>query len=167
VVLILEARDRALPGIIYQFRQSHPDFLPEIYVVSQVEDPAPLPEDPPCSTSGIDELRIAISNNPSSLVEMYTRGSDVFDPGGEDDPCLLPFALTFLSGGEGGPTDAASLATIRTGPDRSVIIIQTREDINGNPITPPASSRIQQWNGVQWISYCNTIPGVCPGEGTC
>lgn len=86
----------------------------------------------------------------------------------EDDTVgLFVFTKTFLSGGSGGPTDDSGLALIRTGPERSIIIITTTEDIHGNIITPPSNKRIQQWNGSTWISYCNNVPGQCPLEGTC
>jgi hypothetical protein len=143
---------------------THPDYPTETYTVTQTA--GALPEDP-CSPSGIGSLRTAISNNTDSIVEMYTRGLDINDLGGEDDPCLSPFTYTPMSGGSGGPSDSAGLAAIRTGPSRSIIIIRTQEDINGNPVTPPASKRVQQWNGTAWISYCNNVPGECPGEGTC
>lgn len=143
---------------------THPSYPIETYIVTQT--PGALPGDP-CSPNGIGSLRTAMNNNPTSILELYTRGIDMFDIGGEDAPCLSAFPFVSLSGGSGGPTDSAGLAGIRTGPTRSIIIIRTQEDINGYPITPPASKRVQQWNGTSWISYCNTIPGQCPGEGTC
>lgn len=120
---------------------------------------------------GYDGNQISTPNgttNHSTLIEMLPRGEDTkYDLGGIDIGCLAPFAETFLVGGDGGPTDGAGLATIRTGPERSIIIIRTTEDYAGEDIRPPGSRRIQQWDGTQWISYCNDVQGSCPLEGTC
>jgi hypothetical protein len=142
---------------------SHPHYPAETYAVSQT--PGALPEDP-CTPNGITGLRAAINANSDSIVEMYVRATDVLDTG-SDDPCLSAFTATQMSGGSGAPTDDAGLAAIRTGPARSIIIVGTHEDINGNPVLPPPSRRVQQWNGIAWTSYCNASPGECPGEGTC
>lgn len=132
---------------------------------------------------GIANLRSQITNDINSIIEMPPLGYDIYDSRTEEndniatigippDPGtpaggLNPFSKTNLMGGSGAPTTAAGLAGIRTGPERSVFIVITTEDIHGNTITPPASLRIQQWNGTNWISYCNNIPGHCPLDGTC
>lgn len=112
------------------------------------EDPLATSYDPP----GFDELRASV-NQHSSFIEMPARGTDFFDLGGVDGAVLTPFGNTFMTGGTGGPRNDSLLSQIRTGPDRTIIIIQTTEDQNGSPITPTPSKRIQQWNGTEWITY--------------
>lgn len=115
-------------------------------------DPNPVAPDPYYDPSGIEELRGKV-NSLSVIIEMRTRGTDVFDEGGVDDSGIQPFSRRNLMGGDGGPSDGSDLAQIRTGPERSLIIIQTTEDENGNPITPDANKRVQQWDGSKWITY--------------
>lgn len=137
---------------------THPDYPTEIYTVDQ----SPGAIDEPCSPNGIDNLRSLINVN-SLIIEMYGRGLDIeFDPGGEDDLCLSVIAPTYFSGGQGGPSDGASLAAIRTGPSRSILAIQTMEAMDGTPVSPPPQLRTQQWNGTEWVEYSNTVPGNCP-----
>lgn len=118
-------------------------------------------------TGGITAMRAAV-NGGSSLIEMYARGLDIFD-GGADDPsnCLTAFPDTNMTGGSGAPQDAtqAFLDTIFTGLERTMIVVSDTEDINGNPITPPTSRRVQQWDGTQWIQYSNLVQGACPVDG--
>ena len=121
-------------------------------------------------TGGITALRSAV-NGGSSIIEMPARGTDIFDSG-TDDPgnCLSAFADTNMSGGDGAPANAtqAFLDTIFTGTElggRSMIAVRSTEDANGNPVDPPASRRVQQWDGTQWIQYTNSIPGQCPVDG--
>ena len=147
---------------------THPDFTTETFSITQV----PNIVDPlqPC-VPGIAELRALvnrpITNDPltsgSRLIEMPERGDDIeFDPAGEDALCLSTFPTTHLTGGESGPTSSAGLSSLRTGPERSIIAIATKEAMDGTPITPPRSERLQQWNGTAWIEYSNTVPGACP-----
>lgn len=140
---------------------SHPDYPTETFSIQQA---ASIDGILPC-TPGIAEMRTAV-NHPttgSDIIEMPVRGSDVqFDAGGVDSLCLSTFTVTNMMGGSGAPTDGASLATIRTGPSRSIIALQTMEDIDGTPITPPESERTQQWNGTGWVEYSNSVPGNCP-----
>ena len=85
---------------------------------------------------------------------MPIRGTDIeYDDLGVDAICLGAFAQTSLSGGTGGPTDSTSIAGIRTGPDRTVFIVESTEDIDGQDINPPASRKVNQWDGSTWISY--------------
>ena len=94
---------------------------------------------------------------------MYERGLDIeFDAAGVDALCLSTFPVTNMTGGEGGPTSSAGLSSIRTGPERSVIRISTEEALDGTPVDPPQSRRVQQWNGAAWVEYSNAVPGVCP-----
>jgi hypothetical protein len=126
-------------------------------------------------TGAIADLRNQIqTTDPNPYMEMPALGVDIYDIRTiEDDgdgvllPGLQPFVRSFMTGGVGAPTDASGLASIRTGPTRTIYIVRSREDTNGADITPAASQRIQQWNGAMWISYCNNVPGACPGEGTC
>lgn len=123
----------------------------------------------------IAALRLAITSDPNTIIEMPVVGFDIFDErmteeDGDGGVSMIaglgPFDRTFFEGGEGAPDDA-TLASIRTGPQRTIYIIRSEEDLQGNDVEPPGSRRIQQWNGFAWISYCNTVPGQCPGEGTC
>lgn len=147
------------PSNMMNVTVTHPDHPTEFYSVEQI--PGTLPEDPPCTTSGIIGLRAAINGNPNSIIEMYPRGNDVNDPGGVDASCLTPFVAT-LSGADGGPTDGTVVSSIRTGPERTVYIVQLRESANGALVTPGIADRIKQWNGTEWIPYSNATPGVCP-----
>lgn len=78
---------------------------------------------------------------------------------------MFEFAERTLRGGSGGPEDDATLKQIRTGPERSIIIISSTEDYTGASINPPAARRVQQWNGFRWITYSNSVPGACPFNG--
>lgn len=141
---------------------THPDFATETFSITQVPNIAdPLQ---PC-VPGIAELRALVNHatTGSNLIEMPERGDDIeFDPVGEDALCLSTFPTTYLTGGESGPTSSAGLSSLRTGPERSIIAIATKEALDGTPITPPQSERLQQWNGTAWIEYSNTVPGACP-----
>lgn len=125
----------------------------------------------------ISNLRAALS---SSVVEMPIIGIDKYDDvrtseedgdgeipigGTEAVGGLAPFSRVQLAGGAGAPTDSTSISTINTGPTRTVYIITTEEDMFGEDVNP--QDKVMQWNGVTWIAYCNTVPGECPGEGTC
>lgn len=127
----------------------------------------------------IADLRFQVTNrgvfpdtNPPSIIEMLEVTIDYYD-NRTDEPDdgilggLVPFVRVSLIGGEGGPTTDAGLASIRTGPERTMFILSTTEDTDGSPLTPPASKRVKQWNGTSWISYCNLTVGNCPLEGTC
>lgn len=124
---------------------------------------------------GIAGLRMLIqATDPNPYIEMPSVGVDKYDTRTiEDDgdgttaSGIAPFVRTALTGGVGAPSDASSLAAIRTGPTRTIYIVKSLEDVMGEDIFPPASQRIQQWNGSSYISYCNNIQGSCPGEGTC
>lgn len=106
-------------------------------------------------------------------IEMLPINDDIFDERispEEDDLSmkgLTPFVKQNLSGGSGGPTTCEGLESIRTGPERTIFILSTTEAYDGSPITPPGSKRVQQWNGEEWISYCNLAAGECPLEGVC
>lgn len=106
-------------------------------------------------------------------IEMLPINDDIFDERETPEENelemkgLTPFIKQNLSGGSGGPTTAEGLEGIRTGPERTIFILSTTEHVDGSPITPPSSKRVQQWNGVEWISYCNLVSGECPLEGVC
>jgi hypothetical protein len=113
-------------------------------------------------------------SDPNNYIEMPPVGFDILDLRGVEtdgdnitEAGISTFPRTPLTGGQGAPTDANVIPTIRTGPERTLFIVSTEEDITGAPTSPPASRRVQQWNGHAWISYCNNVAGSCPGEGTC
>lgn len=130
------------------------------------------------TSGGISSLRSRISGTsstpydvPSNYIEMPTFLFDIYDIVRtiEDTTSfggLFTFPVTKMIGGSGGPTDGSGLAGIRTGPDRSLIVIATTENLTGQPVTPPAEKRVRQWQGANWISYSNLIPRACPIEGT-
>jgi hypothetical protein len=114
------------------------------------------------------------TTDPNPYMEMPPVGFDIYDTrivedDGDGDlvPGMAPFARSFMTSGSGAPSDASSLAGIRTGPTRTIYIVSSREDVTGTDVFPGASERIQQWNGAMYISYCNNVQGACPGEGTC
>ena len=126
-----------------------------------------------CS-GGISALRSAVNNltTGSAFIEMFTRGADIeFDLLGTDaiDNCVVAFPDTSMGGGSGGPSNASQpfLDSIFTGEQRTIIMISTTEDLDGVDIFPPPSRRIQQYDGTNFISYCNDVQGACPLEGTC
>lgn len=126
----------------------------------------------------IQGLRELLDLN-DSLVEMTPLNFDVRDTRTEeaDAPSsplppslpgpwgLLNIPVTYLVGGDGPPSDPALFETIRTGPQRTMYILRSTEDVNGRVVDPPATRRIRQWNGTQWISYRNAIIGGCPLDG--
>ena len=124
-----------------------------------------------CSINDIDSLRQAVGyvqgtgsyTIKSSYIEMVPRGTDINDSG-TDTGCLGTLVETFMTGGEGAPADGSTINTIRTGPNRTIIINSTIENYNGSSSTPPTSKKIQQWDGTEWIPYCNNTPGQCPGN---
>lgn len=119
------------------------------------------------ATSGAGSIAAlrALVNNTSTIIEMPMVLTDIFDSRTvENDGVgggLTPFTLTRMSGGDGGPTDGLGIEAIRTGPERTLVMIATTEDINGRPILKRFDQRMQQWNGVNWLPYDNAIPGRC------
>lgn len=109
----------------------------------------------------------------SHYIEMPALNFDIFDDRADEDDTLLDlddggvseFARTYMRGGSGPPTDDTSLAGIRTGPERSIIILATTEDSDGSPITPPWFRRVQQWTGSAWVTHANLVPNACPYVG--
>ena len=129
----------------------------------------------PYTIGAIATLRNLIqTTDPNPYIEMPALAFDIYDlrttepdSDGVVESGLGPFARVALTGGQGAPEDASSLASIRTGPTRSIYIVRSIEDNTGADSFPDSSQRIQQWNGTSWISYCNNEQGECPGEGTC
>ena len=117
---------------------------------------------------GINDLRSKISI--SQYVEMPVLHFDIFDNRISENDNIFPlpagglssFSKQPLIGGSGGPTDNVGLNLIRTGPSRTIYILQTTEDATGRPIDPPASRKVQQWNGFNWVTYSNFVQGACP-----
>lgn len=140
---------------------------------------------PTLGVGGIGRLRSLITSNASSIIDMNVLringdSYDIYDTRTEEndaagDPLAIPpttdggliaFPQTYLIGGQGGPTSDSGLASIRTGPERTLVIIVTTEDIHGKTVDVPLSRKTRQWDGVEWINYSNTVPGACPKEGT-
>ena len=130
----------------------------ETWVVPQVFVPVPPPG---VCTGGIAALRIAVNAGSVWI--------DIFDLGGSDpiNNCLTPFPDTPMTGGDGPPTvgNQPFLDSVFTGTERTMIVIDTTENIIGFPVTPPSSRRVQQWDGTQWIIYSNLVQGACPVDG--
>lgn len=110
-------------------------------------------------------------NVPDPYLEMPPFQFDIYDTirTVEDDLFggIFEYGVTALTGGDGPPNVNPDVIPVKTGPTRSMIIVATYEDIHGNSVTPPPEERVTQWDGTKWISYCNLIQGICPGDGTC
>lgn len=107
-------------------------------------------EEPSSAISALRTLTAA-----SSYISMPSRGSDEQDEDvmmmpPSDDVCLSFFTKTNMSGGV-GPGEA-DVSSIRTGPDRTIAFINTKENANGTPVD---SKTLIQWNYDidQWVSY--------------
>jgi len=140
--------------------------LSETFVITQTTSVGPPP-----TCNGIANLRAAVNNviTGSKLIEMRTRGFDFFDNGVDDsDDCVVAFSNTSMTGGSGEPDpifERPFIDAIRTGPERTMIIIRTTEDITGFPITPPSTRRVKQFDGKKWVLYTNLVQGQCPIDG--
>ena len=149
----------------------------ERFAVFQVDN-CRAPGDPPPPTAiginvGIPALRTATAS--SEYISMPARTTDAQDacelvmmveicPA--DDPCLTTFSKTNMSGGS-GPAES-EVPSIRTGPDRTFIYIDSKEDANGFTYDPPAGQNLNQWNfdTLEWATY--VIDADCRPEGdTC
>ena len=148
----------------------------ERFAVFQVDNcTAPGEPPPPAGIGdgvGIPSLRAATSS--SEYISMPARTTDAQDacvfvlelecPA--DDSCLSTFSKTNMSGGS-GPTEA-SVPSIRTGPDRTFIFIDSKEDANGVIFDPGPGANLNQWNfdTLEWGAY--VIDADCRPEGdTC
>jgi len=125
-----------------------------------------ISQDDTCPTAGtgtaINSLR---SQTASSLyISMPARGSDAQDIGGMDSDCLTAFVKSNMIGGNGpGELDVPS---IRTGPDRTIVFVSTKENASG---TPASSKTLIQWDydNLQFIAYvidadCALLANRCP-----
>jgi hypothetical protein len=144
--------------------------IEETFVVPQVFILGGPPLFMDSCSGGIDALRAAVNDGitGSTIIEMTPRGFDIFDSGADPlDNCLSAFTDTPMSGGSGPPTAGVQgfLDSIFTGTERTMLIIITTESINGFPITPGADRRVQQWDGVAWVTYANLVQGSCPLDG--
>ena len=94
---------------------------------------------------------------------MPARDTDINDPSGVDDACLSAFTTASMSGGS-GPSEA-DVSTIRTGPDRTIAFIKTKENSIGDIID---SNSLQQWDydALQWIAYIQDADCALP-ENRC
>jgi hypothetical protein len=147
----------------------------ERYAVFQVDNCTPPGIPPPPAGIGtgvgIPALRAATAS--SEYISMPPRATDAQDPCvlvmmievcPEDDPCLSTFAKTNMTGGS-GPTEA-SVPSIRTGPDRTFIFIDSKEDDNGTPFDPGPGQNLNQWNFdiTEWVAF--VIDQACRPSGT-
>lgn len=120
-------------------------------------------QDATCPTLGggvaIPDLRSQTAS--STYISMPVRGTDEQDPGGIDDLCLTFFAKVNMLGGA-GPSEN-DLTSIRTGPERSIAYISSKENSSGKPVN--AKSLIQ-WNydTLQWVSYVLDADCAIPSE---
>lgn len=108
-------------------------------------------------------LRSALAS--SAWIQMPAWSYDVYDTRLAEDNVLggmSYFVKSPFIGGSGGPTSALGLAAIRTGPSRTIFVLSTTESADGSSIDPPANRKVQQWDGVQWITYSNLVSGSCP-----
>jgi len=82
-----------------------------------------------------------------------------------DEKCAFLFGPTNLSGGDGPPEDDSTLASIRTGPERTLVIVQLSEicgagaSDTGYLYNPLAKGR--QWDGTDWIQYVPNSDCAC------
>lgn len=115
-----------------------PDYPTEVYIDDMEYD-------------GMDWLETGLGvrsqMNDSSLMVEY-NGSDVQAP--VTPPDYVPyFSSTNLSGASGYPSPPGS--SIRTGPERSLILLKSEERPNGSGGNPIDS--MLEWNGSKWIEY--------------
>lgn len=95
----------------------------------------------------------------ASPIAIFNSSNPPDDPVTPGDDCSFFFGPTFLSGGSGPPTDSSTLATIRTGPERSMVIVTLTEIINddasddGRLFDPPPPEKVRQYDGTDWIPY--------------
>ncbi len=112
-------------------------------------------QDDTCPVMGtgtaINSLRAQTAS--SIYISMPVRGTDAQDAGGMDSMCLTAFAKSNMSGGD-GPGEA-DVPLIRTGPDRAIVFISSRENSAGTPFAPGAGSNLIQWDfdALQFIAY--------------
>jgi hypothetical protein len=131
---------------LYTLNVFYNSSLVETFPIIQDETASPA-----CSGNPIGTLRANIAS--SNYISMPIRDTDINDLLGEDSQCLSDFSLVAMTGGDGGPTNASTIASIRTGPDRTIFIVSTTEDQNGNPVEPSVVRKVQQWDGASWITY--------------
>ena len=115
-----------------------------------------------CTAGGISDLRTAV-NASSALVEMPARGTDINDSGTDaSSGCVSAFGDTAMTGATGPSTDPAFIEAIRTGAERALVIISTRENSVGFPVAPSQADKVLQFDGTDFIPYSNLVPGQCP-----
>ena len=115
-----------------------------------------------CTAGGVGDLRTAV-NASSTLVEMPARGFDINDGGADaSSGCVSAFGDTSMTGATGPSADPAFIEAIRTGAERALVIISTREDSTGFPATPSQGDKVLQFDGTDFIPYSNLVPGQCP-----
>jgi len=144
--------DAASPTETFTLTISFEGTIVETYQVTQPSN---------CSIMGGGQIGTLRSNIAGSqYISMPTRGTDAQDIAGMDSDCLTTFS-GLMSGGTGpGENDVAS---IRTGPDRTIVYVNSKENSNG---APTASSDLIQWNydTLSWVPF--VTDGDCRPEGT-
>lgn len=134
---------------LYTLTVKYQNVVVETYSVTQTESDG----SPTCTGDAIGELRTDV-NTSSNYISLPERGDDTeYDETGEDNICLSEFTEISMSEGNGGPLDGSAIASIRTGPERTIFIVSTTEDLDGTDIDPPANKRVNQWDGSTWITY--------------
>ena len=162
------------------------DVLRESFDSGLTPEPPPPPLGSPpsaadCTGTVAKALRTMV-NGTSQYIEMppIDHGGTEFGPrlfqasnGASQTPpgddCDNLFGPTYLSGGSGPPRTSAGLAAIRTGPERSMVILRRTEIITktaadpGLLVDPPANQKVRQWDGEEWVPYvpnadCQFLP---------
>ena len=122
--------------------------------------------------NAIGKLRSLTSS--SKYITMPARGTDEEDPSvrlgpGEtgapaDALCIDSFGRTNMKGGSG--PGANNLTSIRTGPDRTIVFIRTKENANGEIIEPGAGNNLQQWDydAEAWIPFIQDADCALPAD---
>lgn len=119
---------------------THPDFATEIYIASMSYDDIDLEWDP----DGITSIKGQLYNE-SALVESKTDTK-----GNASLVDHMPyFSTTSLSGASGYPSPPGP--SIRTGPERSLILLKSEEHPNG--AGGKSIDAMLEWNGFKWIEY--------------
>lgn len=130
---------------------------------------APGPDGGIISYGAIGKLRSLTST--SKYISMPARGTDEQDPvrragRGEtvtpsDSNCAESLVKTNLSGASG--PSSSNLSSIRTGPDRTIVFIRTKENSNGK-IVEVNSLQQYDYDAEQWIPYIQDADCAIPSE---
>ena len=108
------------------------------------------------TTQAFRSLRQQLDTS-SNYLTMPPRGTDIDDrPSGmeiiSDATCVTGLRKTNLSGGSGPGTSDSTLSAIRTGPQRTLAFIQTKEDSDGDIFEPREIIQFD-YDARAWIPY--------------